>query len=378
VTGDRAVEARPAATVVLIRPGSGGPEILLIQRPETMVFGGGLHAFPGGRVDPGDSDPRARALSALSADAAAAALGRNVDPMTALALHLAGLRELFEEAGVLLAGPLRDGLDRDTLAERREGLLAGRLDLAAAMDGLDARLLTDRLAPIAHWTTPGFMPRRFSTWFFVADLPAGIEPQFAAGEVAAHRWVSAREALDLLAAGEIAMWVPTTSVLERLIEIHPATAGEVPDRLSIGFAAAPEVLEDSLLEVRWRFHAAGGLPGRTCETRLLGRRTVILVDPGDPTEEAVAAITLAVRQREATISAIVLTASDPDHAGGAEAIAIPHGIPILVAPGAGRYLPYSTTEIGDGEQLPADVDVRVELAAAAPAGLTLVPSSAGE
>jgi hypothetical protein len=56
-----------------------------------------------------------------------------------------------------------------------------------------------------------------------------------------------------------------------------------------------------------------------------------------------------------------LTATDPDHAAGAEALAIPLELPILVAPGAGRHLPYATVELTDGDRLPADVELLVRL-----------------
>ena len=61
------------------------------------------------------------------------------------------------------------------------------------------------------------------------------------------------------------------------------------------------------------------------------------------------------------ISAIVLSRPDPDHAAGAEALAIPRRVPILVAPGAGRYLPSDVVEVRDGEELPSDLRPRVRL-----------------
>jgi len=181
----RVPEPHPAATVLLLRPGADEPEVLLIHRPSTMAFGPGLHAFPGGRVDPGDRGATA-ATGGLTVDEAAIALGHNVAPGEALALHVAATREMAEEAGV--------------------------------------RLRPADLAPLAHWTTPRFMPRRFSTWFFVADLPDGVEPAFSPDEVASHRWATPRAALDQMSAGEIEMWVPTTSVLQRLAEIGVRTA----------------------------------------------------------------------------------------------------------------------------------------------------------
>ncbi len=304
--------------------------MLFIQRPTTMAFGPGLHVFPGGRVDPEDAD---------GPPAAAGDLGGNVSPADAAALRRAALREVHEEIGV-------------------------RLDPAAV------------LAPIAHFTTPVFMPRRFSTWFFVADMPAGAEPVFEVDEVADHAWLTPSAAFDRLAAGEIEMWVPTTSVLQRLLEIDVRSAADVAQRIAFGPVAVSVVTEETELVVRMAFGAAGGLPGRRCETTILGRREVVVVDPGDASEEAIRLIEETVERRGGTIRAILLTSSDPDHAAGAELLAIPHEVPVLVAPGAGRRLPYEVLEVGDDDRLPSDVDSVVRLGE--PSGAILKVVSAGE
>ena len=314
----------PAATVVLLRPGPDGPEVLLTHRPATMAFGPGLHVFPGGRVDPEDRASTPAGPASEAAVAAGRALGGNLPPDDALAVHRAAIRELREEAGIPL-----DGIER--------------------------------LVPIAHWTTPAFMPRRFSTWFFVADLPSHAMPIFATDEVAAHRWVTPLRALEQMAAREIAMWVPTTCVLQRLIETGARRASEVAERIKLGQVASPRVVQEDATVVRFAFGAVGGLPGRSGETSLIGGRELVLVDPGDPSDEALGLIAAAVERRRGQIKAIVLTQTDPDHAAAAEALAIPLDVPILVAPGAGRHLPYDTREVADGDRLPADVDVHVRL-----------------
>jgi 8-oxo-dGTP pyrophosphatase MutT (NUDIX family) len=325
----------PAATVVLLRPGPDGPEVLLTHRPATMAFGPGLHVFPGGRVDPEDEASTSADRVPEAGIAAARALGDNLPAAEALAVHRAALRELWEEAGV-------------------------------ALDG------SNRLVPIAHWTTPAFMPRRFSTWFFVADLPSGATPVFATDEVAAHSWVTPSRALEQMAAGEIAMWVPTTSVLQRLIETGATRASEVAERIKLGQVAPPRVVEEDASVVRFVFGAVGGLPGRSGETTLIGGRELVLVDPGDPSDEALDAIAAAVERRHGAIKAIVLTQPDPDHAAAAEAVAIPLQVPILLAPGAGRHLPYVTREVADGDRLPADHDVQVRLGPAGSGRLEVV------
>jgi 8-oxo-dGTP pyrophosphatase MutT (NUDIX family) len=317
---------------VLLRPGdSQEPEILFIQRPSTMAFGPGLHVFPGGKVDPedaagppGDDD-----------------FGDNVPPTEAAALRRAAIREVEEEIGIRLGA-------------------------------------TDLLVPIAHFTTPVFMPRRFSTWFFVADLPLGAEPAFRTEEVADHAWLTPSAAFDRLAADEIEMWVPTTSVLQRLIEIDARSAADVAERARFRPRSAPRVVAEDATTVQLAFGGAGGLPGRSCETRLLGRREVVVVDPGDPSEDAVRLIEETVARRGGRIRAVLLTRPDPDHAAGAEMLAIPHEVPVLVAPGAGRQLPYVVVELGEGERLPTDVEAAVELGPAGSATLRLAAASAGE
>jgi len=329
----------PAATVVLLRPGLDAPdkpEVLLIHRPSTMAFGPGLHVFPGGKVDLADGG-----VGGWDGAIAAAALGGNVPPGDALAIHRAALRELEEEAGVRLA--------------RFEDLV-----------------------PIAHWTTPRFMPRRFSTWFFVADLPPGVEPAFAAAEVAAHRWVTAPAALEQMAAREIDMWVPTTSVLERLIATGAQMAAEVAQTIRLALAPEPRIVEERPNLVRFAFGAVGGLPGRVGETILLGGSRLLVVDPGDPSDEALDLLLATVERRGGALSAIVLTRTDPDHAAAAEAIAIPYELPVLVAPGGGRHLPYATTAVADGDRLPSDLDVRVRLGPEGSGRLEIEAGSAGE
>jgi 8-oxo-dGTP pyrophosphatase MutT (NUDIX family) len=320
VRGPEPVVPGLAATVVLLREAAAGPEVLLIERPSSMAFAPGVHVFPGGRVDPED----ATATDADEPGAAARALGDNLPPEGAVAVHRAAIRELHEEAGI---------------------------DIASV----------DRLVPIAHWTTPRFMPRRFSTWFFVADQPDDAAPVFAADEVAAHRWLTPAAALDGLASGEINMWVPTTSVLQRLIETGAGSAAEVATAIRFQRVAAPRITHETRDEVRFAFSATGALPGRIGETRLIGARDLVLVDPGDPSDEALEVIESAVERRRGAINAIVLTRTDPDHAAAAEAVAIPLDIPVLAAPGGGRHLPYPTREMSEGDALPTDAAVHVRL-----------------
>lgn len=175
------------------------------------------------------------------------------------------------------------------------------------------------------------------------------------------------------------MWVPTTSVLQRLIESVGRTAAEVGQSIRMGPTAAPRIVAEDPVRITFAFGAAGGLPGRVGETSLIGDRALVLVDPCDPSDAALDMIRAAVEERSGAIGAIVLTRTDPDHAAAAEAVAIPLAIPILAAPGAGRHLPYETRELGENEALPCDLDLRVRLGPPGSGRLTLVgAASAGE
>ncbi len=345
---------RPAATVVLLRPGPDGPEVLLTRRPTTMAFAADMHVFPGGAVDPGDGEARLAPRSAISPDDARAALGGDIAAGDALARYVAALRELFEEAGILLAEPL---LDDATARSARHALLKGRSTMADLAETLDLRLRTDLLAPIGHWTTPPIMARRFDTRFFAAELPDGAEATFETDEIVGSRWDTPRAALDAMAAGEIAMWIPTSATLQQLEYVSGLE--EIRQRIVPGSVAAPRVVTERPGITRVVVSGAGAVPGQTVNTYLIGRRRLVLIDPGDPSDEAATAILGAAAAAGSEIVAIALTHVDPDHAAGAEGLALRLELPIYTGPDGGRPLPYTVRELADGERI-TDGDVGLE------------------
>ena len=165
-----------------------------------MAFAGDMYVFPGGRVDSTDAEPSLVPRSALSPDETAAALGGEYAPAVALAAHLAAIRELFEEAGVLLA---ETSASAAAVATGRSALLGGSATLADLASNLDLRLRTDLLVPLSRWVTPPTFPRRFDARFFAAALPVGTEPSFEGGEVVAHAWHRPADALDAMADGRL-------------------------------------------------------------------------------------------------------------------------------------------------------------------------------
>ena len=110
-------EPRDAATVVLMRPGSAGPEVYLLRRQTSMAFAGGMCVFPGGGVDPRDFD---RSVAWAGPSAAEWARGLTTTEEMARALVCAAVRETFEESGVLLAATSSGDVVADTTGDSWE------------------------------------------------------------------------------------------------------------------------------------------------------------------------------------------------------------------------------------------------------------------
>jgi 8-oxo-dGTP pyrophosphatase MutT (NUDIX family) len=204
------VEPRDAATVVLLRPGAEGPELYLLRRQISMEFAGGMCVFPGGGVDPRDFDTDI-AWAGPSEAEWAERLG--TDESQARALVCAAVRETFEESGVLLAGESADSVVADTTGADWE---ADRIALEkrelAMTEFLSRRglvLRTDLLGAWAGWLTPIFEPKRYRTWFFVAELPAGQVTRDVSTESDHVVWLPAIRAAEQAEEREILMLPPT-------------------------------------------------------------------------------------------------------------------------------------------------------------------------
>ena len=235
--------ARLAATVVLLREPGGtsapsaapdsasasaslstsasasAPEVYLLKRSATMSFAGGRYAFPGGRVDPRDSETPV-AWSGPAPEEWAARF--DCSAADARALVIAVVRETFEETGVLFAGPSPTSVVTSTVGDdweaERHALETRELSLSELLTRHSLVLRTDLLRAWARWTTPEFEPRRYDTAFFIAALPPGQQTRDVSGEADGTLWTPAARAVADHLAGTVSMLPPTISTLRGLAE----------------------------------------------------------------------------------------------------------------------------------------------------------------
>jgi len=154
--------------VILLRETQGAFEVFLLRRHRSASFMASSYVFPGGAAEPGED------------------------------ARTAAVRELFEEAGVLLArdaGKQSETLQVVTQEVLRKRILGGA-PAQAVLQLAGLAWSTDALAPWSHWITPSIEPKRFSARFFIAELPPGQEPMFDATETVDQVWLTPAQALE--------------------------------------------------------------------------------------------------------------------------------------------------------------------------------------
>lgn len=387
---------RPSATVMLLRPAEGGEvgaavEVFVLRRATGMPFAPGMIAFPGGGVDRRDAD-ESLPWAGPTPQEWAQRLG--TDEATARELVCAAAREVFEECGVLLAGPGPDEVVADltdpSWTQERELLLDRSQGFAELLTRLGLVLRTDLLSLRGHWTTPVCEPRRYDTRFFAARMPEGQLADDTSSEAEVARWATPASVLAAQEQGEEVLLPPTQVMLEQLARlddlerwlaesgpspVHPVRpwpaehSGELWMRTPIDDdghgvpapAGGHPVAETPAQPVGgrgWR----GGPWGERAHAILCpnpspmtlegtntwvlaepGSREVVVVDPGPLHEEHLQAVLDHVAERGGRVALTLLTHRHDDHAGSADRWAELTGAPIR---GAGRG-----PELVDGERL---------------------------
>jgi len=231
--------------VILLReeaPVDGPFSVLMLERHGSITFPG-VHAFPGGILEPGDA---AVAHAGVPAGQAWAAAGEGDTPDEAPPYWVAAVRELFEEMGILLARRRGRWLD----ASQERSALRARLHAGEAFDALvrehDLVLATDELHYFARWITPRVNPKRFDTRFLVGRLPVGQDAVADGTESVSHEWLTPAAALRAYLDGRIQLIPPTVHTLDDLARFASVDAVLENANRRVVRALCPEIEAGSI------------------------------------------------------------------------------------------------------------------------------------
>jgi lysine 2,3-aminomutase len=319
--------SRVSAAVCLVRGHGADRECFLVQRNPKLRFLGGFWAFAGGTLEEMDQ---------------AAARGKED------ALLRCARRELFEETGVLSGFASSGTSSADAkLFELRQTLLDGHeAARTRAVRELEAALGDDGLAltRIARIETPPFVPRRYDTEFWLAQLPEEAEASIVSGELVDGRWLRPEDALSQWRAGELWIAPPVRFLIEEL-----AAAADLESFVASARSKAA-ALEQGELHPVWfvpgLFMAPLATrtlpPATTTNCYIIGEQQLYVVDPAspEPSEQERLFAWLDARLAEGKrLEAVLLTHGHPDHTGAAAACCARYQVPLLAHPATLQQVP---------------------------------------
>jgi 8-oxo-dGTP pyrophosphatase MutT (NUDIX family) len=226
---------------MLVRPArETGFEVFMLRRSEASHFVPDVYVFPGGTLDQADCSPRALARARGIDDDALGAQFRSENApglpapfgapprREAAGLLIAAVRELYEEAGVLLAcnadgAPLSDddlAPHRAFLHDCRARVQRGEMEFSQMLEQIDVYANAAALLLFSHWITPPGFPKRYDAHFFLAEASPDQAAVADAFETHDGVWIGASQALERCASGEFSMVYPTIKHVERLAQFN--------------------------------------------------------------------------------------------------------------------------------------------------------------
>ena len=359
------VDARPASSLMLLRDGAAGLEVLMMRRAERAGdLRSGAAVFPGGVLDGRDRDAHALCLGPDDA-AASAQLGLSSGGLDYL---VAAVRETFEEVGLLLAVRAAAGpLDLAALQPWRDRLQQGSAGAAELCRAAGLQLDLRGLVYFSHWLTPPGVPKRFDTRFFMTLAPEGQVAQADLGEAVELMWLTPAQAL---APERGLKLLPVTQRTLQALGRHASAAAALqaardqgavpltmprransargprvvlPDELPYAEVARldPEGRADAFADllpgraVRLSPHIVrvtapnpGPMTGPGTNSYLVGQgQAWTVIDPGPASQPHLQALLAAVPAGRVT--QILVTHTHRDHSPGAVALAAATGAPVL-------------------------------------------------
>lgn len=207
---DKAATPKPAATILLLRPGTNGMEVFMVVRHHQIDFASGALVFPGGKADPQDFD-----------EALIPHLQGAKSDTDMRAAQVSAIREAFEECGILLAREAggSDIISGERLAQlqaHREPMNKGEVTLLDFLTSENLVLACDALTHFAHWITPPMMPKRFDTHFYLAIPPVDHIAVHDGYESVDSVWIDPADAISGAENGKYTIIFPTLRNIEKL------------------------------------------------------------------------------------------------------------------------------------------------------------------
>jgi endoribonuclease LACTB2 len=317
---------RAAAAVLLLQPGDPA-RVFVVRRNPKLRFLGGFGGYPGGRVDQDD-----------------AVIAGEDDRMALPVAEVAAVRELFEEAGVLLL-PGADEIDDDTLDGARRALLGGDTSFADLCGrlGLPPRPAPGTLVPAGRWVTPLYSPLRYDTHYFVHLYTGRREPSVWHGELVEGAWTTPDAVLDRWRRWDLWLAPPVTETLEELAagitpvdDLQRRLIRRAVDR---GHAFQPVRMRHGLRLLALMSRPLP--PAIFTNAYLVGESELVLVDPGaapgEPRDILMEQLDRLVAEGR-RLHSVVLTHHHLDHVDSAEAVRERYGVPLAAHPLAAQDL----------------------------------------
>ena len=310
-----AATPRDAAAIILLKDPA-DPKVFWVKRNPKLAFMGGFHTFPGGQLDKGDEAIKVAGLD-----------GEDESKM-----RVCAVRELFEEAGTLIArGAERVSPDR--LAAQRLELEGGTRTFKQILDENEVEIDAEPLQAAGRWVTPPFAPRRFDTWFFLAWLPEGQEPTVTPGELEIGEWIRPVDALARWKRGEIVMAPPTLYII-RTLAANEGQINQIPSAL----CSIPEARQGMVRRIEFRagifFYPlkTPTLPPAThTNCYIIGGDELIVIDPASPYAEEQQELDILIDSLLAEgrrVGEIFVTHHHHDHVAGVDHLRERLGVPV--------------------------------------------------
>jgi glyoxylase-like metal-dependent hydrolase (beta-lactamase superfamily II)/8-oxo-dGTP pyrophosphatase MutT (NUDIX family) len=340
-------EPRPSAVVVLYRRTDTGAEVFWVKRGRTLAFAGGFYAFPGGKLDAADAEVPVRGAKGEEA-----------------ALRSAAARELFEEAGVLVAEGAQ-ALSPERVGTLRKALLAGERGWGDLLKGEGLALRAEDFRAAGRWVTPPSVPVRFDTRFYLVEAPAYARAEWWPGELAEGTWVTPADALARWGDGTALLHPPALHAIQVLraftdeadargrMTTPPYCPGSVAQRIEFQQGVRVVALETPTLP-----------PATHTNAYVLGNGELLVVDPGasDVKEYArLLSLLSGLKSEGLRVVAVVLTHHHGDHIGGARAVKERLGVPLWCHARTADRLDFPVERLledGDVLELAGDVPQR--------------------